>query len=177
MAPLGHHTYQNLYKTIAAASSTFIVIEWILDLEVCWNEAPCIKGRNFHRETFSQFRGFESVSQKLTFYSVLLLFCSWLNLIFSTKYSVLLSMFQNVLLHCSMVWTRTTTVNSCIRRIIQVLLNQSEICYISHYHMNIISKLIAEFVTALVEVVHFFSITINMISSINMFKPCKAKVL
>ena len=58
----------------------------------------------------------------------------------------------------NMMWTRTKTLNSYIPGSMQVLLIQSEICHIFHYLVNIILKLMAEFVTGLVEVVHFFSI-------------------
>ena len=40
----------------------------------------------------------------------------------------------------------------------QILLIQSEIRHIFHYHVNIIFKLMVEFVTKLVEIVHFSSI-------------------
>ena len=53
----------------------------------------------------------------------------------------------------------------------QILLIQSEICHIFHNHVNIISKLmidfvtelveIVDFVTELVEIVHFVSIVTN----------------
>ena len=52
--------------------------------------------------------------------------------------------------------TRTKTLNSYNRGIMQILQIQSEIC-----HMNIISKLMTEFVTELMEIVHFFSIVTN----------------
>ena len=57
--------------------------------------------------------------------------------------------------------TRTETLNSYIRGTMQILLIQSEICHIFHYHVNIILKLMVEFVTELVEIVHFFSIVTN----------------
>ena len=43
----------------------------------------------------------------------------------------------------------------------QILLIQPEICHIFHYHVNKISKFVAEFVIELVEIVHFFSIVNN----------------
>ena len=43
----------------------------------------------------------------------------------------------------------------------QILPIQSEICHTFHYHVNVISKLTTEFITELVEIVHFFSIIIN----------------
>ena len=43
----------------------------------------------------------------------------------------------------------------------QILLIQPEICHIFHYHVNIISKLVTEFVTELVKIVHFFSVVTN----------------
>ena len=43
----------------------------------------------------------------------------------------------------------------------QILQIQSEICHIFHYHVNIISKLMTDFVTELVEIVRFFSIITN----------------
>ena len=43
----------------------------------------------------------------------------------------------------------------------QSLLIQSEICHIFHYHVNMISKPMTEFVTELVEIVYFFSIVTN----------------
>ena len=46
-------------------------------------------------------------------------------------------------------------------RSMQILLIQFEICHIFHYHVNIILKLMVEFVTELVEIVHFFSIVTN----------------
>ena len=45
----------------------------------------------------------------------------------------------------------------------QIRLIQSEICHIFDYHVNIISKLMTDFVTELVEIVHFFSIVANFI--------------
>ena len=56
---------------------------------------------------------------------------------------------------------RAKTLNSYIRGIMQILLIQSKICHIFHYHVNIISKLMTEFVTELVETVHFFGIVTN----------------
>ena len=47
--------------------------------------------------------------------------------------------------------TRTKTLNKYIRGIQQILLIQSKICHVFHYHVNIISKLMAEFVIELVE--------------------------
>ena len=44
----------------------------------------------------------------------------------------------------------------------QILLIQSEIRQIFHYHVNITLKLMVEFVTELVEVVHFFGIVTNV---------------
>ena len=43
----------------------------------------------------------------------------------------------------------------------QIILIQSDICNIFHYHVNIMSKLMTEFVTELVEIVRFFSIVTN----------------
>ena len=43
----------------------------------------------------------------------------------------------------------------------QILLIQSEICHIFHYHVNIIPKIITEVLIKLVETVHFFSIVTN----------------
>ena len=43
----------------------------------------------------------------------------------------------------------------------QILLIQSEICHIFHYHVNITSKIMTEFVTELVETMHFFSVINN----------------
>ena len=40
----------------------------------------------------------------------------------------------------------------------QILLIQSEIFHVFHYHVNIIPKPMSEFVTELVEIVHSFSI-------------------
>ena len=38
---------------------------------------------------------------------------------------------------------------------------QPKICHFFHYHVKIIWKLMTEFVTELVEIVHFFSIVTN----------------
>ena len=43
----------------------------------------------------------------------------------------------------------------------QSLLIQSEICHIFHYRVHIISKLMTEFISELVEIVYFFSIVTN----------------
>ena len=43
----------------------------------------------------------------------------------------------------------------------QILLIQFEICHIIYYYVNIISRLMAEFLTELVEIAHFFSIVTN----------------
>ena len=59
------------------------------------------------------------------------------------------------------MWARTKTLNSHIRWNMQMLLIQSEIYHIFHYYVNIISKHMAEFITELVEIVHFFSIVTN----------------
>ena len=56
-----------------------------------------------------------------------------------------------------MMWTRTKALNSYIPGSMQILLIQSEIRHIFHY-VNIMLKLMAEFVNELVEIVHFFSI-------------------
>ena len=43
----------------------------------------------------------------------------------------------------------------------QTLLIQCDIRHIFHYHVNIILKFMVDFVTELVEIVHFFSIATN----------------
>ena len=43
----------------------------------------------------------------------------------------------------------------------QIPLIESEICHIFHYHANIKLKLVTDFVTELVEIVHFFSMVTN----------------
>ena len=43
----------------------------------------------------------------------------------------------------------------------QILPVQPEICHIFHYHVKIVWKPMTEFVTELVEIVHFFSIVTN----------------
>ena len=60
-----------------------------------------------------------------------------------------------------MIWTRTKTLNGYTRAIMQIVLIQSEICHTFHYHVNIIPKPMTEFVTELVETLHFFSIVTN----------------
>ena len=70
-----------------------------------------------------------------------------------------------------MMWTRTKTLNSYILGIMEFLLIQSKICHIFHYHVNMISKLMTEFVTELVEIVLFLAY-----SPISVFKPCGVKV-
>ena len=69
------------------------------------------------------------------------------------------------------MWTRTKTLNSYIRGSMKILLIQSKICHIFHYHMNIILKLMGEFISELVEIVHFTSIVTNF-----SVKPWGAKV-
>ena len=64
------------------------------------------------------------------------------------------------------------TLNSYIGGIMQILLIQSEICHTFLYHVNVILKLTTEFVTELVETVHFFSIIINFVFSLQIhFSP------
>ena len=43
----------------------------------------------------------------------------------------------------------------------QILPVESEICHIFNYHVNILSKLMTQFITESVEVVHFISIITN----------------
>ena len=57
--------------------------------------------------------------------------------------------------------TRTKTLGSYIRGIMQILLIQFQICHIFRYHVNIILKLLTVVVTELVEIVRFFSIVAN----------------
>ena len=97
--------------------------------------------------------------------------CNGLNLIFSRKYSafvdaleraVLLSKIdvkEDIILQHDM--RKKTKTNSYIRGMLQILLIQSKICHIFRNHLNIISKLMTEFVTELVETAHFFSIITN----------------
>ena len=59
------------------------------------------------------------------------------------------------------MWTRMKTLNSSIPESMQILLIQSEIRHIFHYHVNIILKHMVEFVSESVEIVHFFSIVTN----------------
>ena len=51
----------------------------------------------------------------------------------------------------------------------QTQLIPSKICHIFHYHVNIISKLMTEFVTELIEVVHFFNKVTNFSEFANLF--------
>ena len=136
-------------------------------LECTFKECDTLKVQSF---AGTKFLNIQHIIVQLCFSTVY----SGLNIIFNKKYSVFLSTFHNVLFcyqdikltlkkaqHCNMMWTRTRILNSYIRGIMQILLIQSEICHIFHYHVNIISRLMTDFVTELVEIVHFFSIVID----------------
>ena len=107
--------------------------------------------------------------------------CNGLNLIFSRKYSVFVDALERAVLLSKIDvkediilqhdMRKKTKTNSYIRGMLQILLIQSKICHIFRNHLNIISKLMTEFVTELVETAHFFSII-----TISVFKPCGAKV-
>ena len=94
---------------------------------------------------------------------------SGLNVIFSRKYNVFVDVLERVVLVSkhnidgkedieNMIGTRTKTLSNYIRGIIQILLFQSEICHIFHYHVKILLKVMTDFITELVKIVHFFSI-------------------